>query len=205
MAIELVPPVPSDNRIPLPPGTQLDDGRFEIASLLGRGGCALTYEAVEQSSGGQATRVVIKETFPLREPSKIGTRSGTNVEFRVDADKLMADRTANEGIFNLRVSEHPGIVRLLRSFYANSTGYLVVERIDGNTLFDEFAEQMPQPVEALRIYLELLSAVMYINRKQLAHRDITPVNARCPEHRSQEAQKSWKSPIWRPPRPVNVA
>ena len=119
----------------LPAGTRLEE--FVIERILGSGGFGVTYLARDTSLGRQ---VVIKENLPAQ------------FCFRDTHSLTVAPRhTTGEDAENFRWSlenfskeaamlaslNHPGIVKVLRSFQGFGTAYFVMPFVEGMTL-DEF-------------------------------------------------------------------
>ena len=163
----------------LPAGTRLEE--FVIESILGSGGFGVTYLARDTSLGRQ---VVIKENLPAQ------------FCFRDTHSLTVAPRhTTGEDAENFRWSlenfskeaamlaslNHPGIVKVLRSFQSFGTAYFVMPFVEGVTLDallvsrgakgQSFTEK-----ELHRLLKLVLSALGYLHERGIYHRDIKPGN-----------------------------
>ena len=73
--------------------------------------------------------------------------------------------------------DHPNLVKFYGCFEDNNDLYLVIEYMNGGTLFDYFADRdkltLKETVDFLR---SIISALEYLHDKSIAHRDIKPEN-----------------------------
>ena len=154
-------------------GTEFDGYRFD--GILGAGGFGITYRATELLLGRS---VAIKEYFPgglaMRDgdgmsvvpvgQSETETFEWGMERFRSEAQTLVAFR-------------HPNIVTVFRYFETNSTGYLVMEFVEGRTL-----KQLLHPEDHLTepeihsILDPILDGVRAVHGGGFLHRDIKPDN-----------------------------
>jgi TPR repeat protein/serine/threonine protein kinase len=163
----------------LPPGTQLEE--FVIERVLGSGGFGITYLARDNRLG---RKVVIKENLPAqfcwRDPSTLTVRSrqsqgSDNEDFKYSLDSF--EREAS----TLASLDHPGIVRVLRSFEAFGTAYFVMPFVEGTALDEvirkrheeggRFSEQ-----EIIQLLRRVLPALANLHERGIYHRDIKPGN-----------------------------
>ncbi|CAD8157829.1 unnamed protein product [Paramecium octaurelia] len=73
---------------------------------------------------------------------------------------------------------HPNIVKLKETYADNQYYYIIMEYINGRTLYSELSSRQYglSIVETIKIMRELLEAVSYIHDKGVMHRDINPLN-----------------------------
>lgn len=162
-------------REPLAPGTVLGDGPFEIGELVGQGGFSLTYAATQ---GSWRLPVAIKEFFPQG-----CQRQGHQVipdkenDFGRGVESFLQEGETLERFY------HPGVVRVLGSFRAHGTAYLVEELLQGITLGVglERAGSM-----SLHRMLDLASqvgqAMLLVHAAGLIHSDLKPDNLFLTHH-----------------------
>lgn len=145
-------------------GTPLLAGRYQVGTLLGRGGMSDVHLGTDTRLGRQ---VAIK----LLKPS-LATDPKFRMLFREEAQK--AARMA-----------HPTIVRVFdagEETVRDARGietqvpFIVMEYVDGRVLKDIIAEGPLEPSEAVRIISGVLTALEYAHRALLVHRDIKPAN-----------------------------
>ncbi|MCM3613683.1 serine/threonine protein kinase [Microbacterium enclense] len=133
---------------------ELLDGRYRLGRLLGRGGYARVYEAVDTA---------LERTVAL----KIIDGDG--------ADPADVARVRSE-IRLLASLSHPSLVTLYDAKLAGSPAYLVMELIAGPTLTDRIARgPLPAP-EVARIGREIAEAFAVIHARGIVHRDVKPSN-----------------------------
>ena len=144
--------------------TRLLAGRYQLGSLIGRGGMADVHVGTDSRLG---RRVAIK----LLKPS-LATDPNFRLLFREEAQK--AARMA-----------HPTIVRVYDAGEETVTDangletqvpFIVMEYVDGRLLKDIIADGPLEPKEAVRITDGILTALEYSHRALLVHRDIKPGN-----------------------------
>jgi serine/threonine protein kinase len=116
----------------LPIGTRLEE--FVVERVLGCGGFGITYLARDSRLGRQ---VVIKENLPAqfcwRDSSSLTVQSRHSKSEDEDNFQYSMESFAREAA-TLASLDHPGIVKVLRSFEANGTAYFVMPFMDGTAL-----------------------------------------------------------------------
>ena len=161
----------------LPPGTRIEE--FVIERVLGSGGFGITYLARDVRLDRQ---VVIKENLPVQFCFR-DTHSFTVAprhSHGADAENFQwsLENFSREAAM-LASLDHPGIVKVLRSFEAFGTAYFVMHFVEGMAL-DELAKQRngkPFGVHELTAWVErMLDALSHLHDRGIYHRDIKPGN-----------------------------
>jgi serine/threonine-protein kinase len=139
-------------------------GRYQIGELIGRGGMADVRVGTDARLG---RRVAIKLLKPaLANDPTFRTRFRREAQ---DAAKMA----------------HPTIVRIFDAGEETVTDprgneaqipFIVMEYVDGRLLKDILAEGALDPAEAVRIIVQVLTALEYSHRAGVIHRDIKPGN-----------------------------
>ena len=157
----------------LPEGTILD-GRYTIERTLGRGGFAITYLC---RSGAFDKYSAVKEFMPAslahREPDgTIHPISSDDAEF---FDNGLADFWG-EGL-RLTSCQHSNIVKVEDHFRENGSAYLVMEYIEGPTLYDYLLNAGSLDLaDCIKLMRPILDALRVVHSQGLLHRDLTPNN-----------------------------
>ncbi len=130
-------------------------GRYKIEKVLGEGGMATVYLALDQKHKRRvAVKVMRKEL------------SAT----------LGADRFLREVEIAGQLS-HPHILPMHDSGEADGLLYYVMPYVKGETLKDRLAREGALPVDdALHLAREVTEALAYAHRQGIVHRDIKPAN-----------------------------
>jgi len=156
----------------LPAGYALHEYRIE--SVLGAGGFGLTYLATDSNL---SLKVALKEYLPSDfaargEDSTVQPKSDDVTEsFQWGLQRFMDEAKT------LASFRHPNIVRVMRFFEANRTGYMVMEFVEGKPLPDWIGPRRPLPQQALQALVSpLLDGLEVIHKAGFLHRDIKPAN-----------------------------
>ncbi len=156
----------------LPRGYSLNEYRIE--SVLGAGGFGMTYLATDANLNLQvALKEYLPGEFALRNPDNsvqpLEGEAGESFQWGL---QRFLDEARTLASFH-----HPNIVRVMRFFEANCTGYMVMEFVSGKPLTDWITARRPlsrQPL--LRIIEPLLDGLEVIHNAGYLHRDIKPAN-----------------------------
>jgi hypothetical protein len=137
---------------------ELGDGRYVVTGSLGAGSQGETLEAVDKREG----RPVAIKRFTIR-----GAKSWKDVE--------LAEREAAV----LSSLSHAGLPRYIEHFEENGALYLVMEKIEGETLASRRrrGQRLDQP-QVLRFLKEAAGCLTYLHGQAppVVHRDIKPGN-----------------------------
>lgn len=158
----------------LPDGTLLI-GTYQITGLLGSGGFANTYSAVDLSLSRE---VAIKEFFPVdlavRDTSQaVAVRNaGVRTNFEWARERFVREARA------LAKFRHPNIVRVFNVFDANNTSYMVLELVHGMDMgtWIRRREVRASQQDLDQLIEPLLDALEVVHRTGMLHRDIKPEN-----------------------------
>ena len=173
------------NNESLPVGTILDSGirKYEIKSILGKGGFGITYLA---TSTIYVDNIPLEGQFAIKEHfiSSMNERQGVSVSIpnvnNTDEIKESIDSFLVEAQRLNKLSlNHSGIVRVNESFRANGTAYYVMEYIKGQNIRD-YVKHSPQgrlsEVDALRLFRPIANTIGYLHANMVTHLDIKPDN-----------------------------
>lgn len=156
----------------LPRGYALNE--YMIESVLGAGGFGMTYLATDANLN---LKVALKEYLPGEFASRNPDSSVQPLEGAAGESFQWGLQRFLDEARTLASFHHPNIVRVMRFFEANCTGYMVMEFVNGKPLNDWIASRRPlsrQPF--LRIIEPLLDGLEVIHNAGYLHRDIKPAN-----------------------------
>ena len=129
------------------------DGRYEVRALLGEGGMAEVYRAIDRTTGQE---VVVK----LPHVAIAGDLAAFN---RYKREMEIA-----------RPLDHSGLQHLISE---PSTPYMVLEYVEGQSLRSYLSARGQLPIEEVRrIGLQLAETLQYIHHQGVVHRDLKPEN-----------------------------
>ena len=136
-------------------GTTVAD-RYEIISQLGMGGMAKVYKAKDLNLGRDVALKVLLES--------------------VSGDPEFRERFRREARASAALS-HPNIAQVYDFFEAGKDVFIVMELVDGRDLRDCLQERGRLEIdEAIRITLDVLSALEFAHSRGVVHRDISARN-----------------------------
>ena len=161
----------------LQPGTILG-GKFLVGKVLGQGGFGITYIGFDLSL---QRKVAIKEFYPRGLASRFATMS-CSLQWASDEDSQTVRTTGMDSFLRearkmAKVEDIPEVVSVRESFQENDTAYIIMDYIEGKTLFSVLKEKGPMPwEEAKDIFIPAISAMEKVHQAGLVHRDISPDN-----------------------------
>lgn len=130
--------------------------RYELLEKVGGGGMALVYKARCRLLNRFVAVKILRDEF-------IGDEEFVK-RFEVEAQSAAS-------------LSHPNIVSIYDVGNENNTYYIVMEYVEGATLKDYIASKgVIQWKEAVRIAIQICSAIEHAHSKQIIHRDIKPQN-----------------------------
>lgn len=156
-------------------GTTLHQGKYIVERKLGAGGFGITYYVLDRETG---THYAIKEFFLdkycLRNTATLSVQLYGISSERFNKFRL---RFAEEAQL-LTSLDHVNIVKALDVFHENNTSYFVMPYIAGKSLqkLIETQGRLEYGTIAVNYMTQLCSAVQYIHRRGILHRDIKPDN-----------------------------
>ncbi|MDR2568988.1 MAG: protein kinase [Oscillospiraceae bacterium] len=161
----------------LPPRTILS-GKYMIGKVLGEGGFGITYVGYDLNLD---LKVAVKEYYPsgfVTRSSTVSTTVQPHVGEQGDIFINGRDRFVDEAKRLAKFRVFPGIVMVNDFFVENSTAYIVMEFIDGQTLKSYIAQMggriMPEHV--FELLGPVFSSLAQIHESGIIHRDISPDN-----------------------------
>ncbi|MCD7959977.1 MAG: Stk1 family PASTA domain-containing Ser/Thr kinase [Ruminococcus sp.] len=136
-------------------GTRLD-GRYELTELVGEGGMANVYRAIDVLDNRMVAVKILKKEYSESE------------EFQ--------RRFRNESKA-IAVMSHPNIVKIYDMGFSERVQYIVMEFIDGITLKDYIdSEKVLNWKDAVHFVIQILRALQHAHNRGIVHRDIKPQN-----------------------------
>ena len=140
----------------LQPDTLLND-RYRLVALIGEGGMAAVYRAVDTRLGRDVAVKVLHPEYARDQP--------------------FVQRFQQEAEFAASLGAHPNIVAIYDIGQDDGLHYIVMELVEGRDLKDIIRERAPLEVaEAFGIARQVASALAFAHQRGLVHRDVKPQN-----------------------------
>ncbi len=159
----------------LPKGTILNNGKYQILSLIGSGGFGYTYKAerIEDKK-----LVAVKELYV----DNICNRDKDTIDVTVALTSKVAlfeklkNKFINEAI-TLCSYKHPHIVHAYEVFEENGTAYYSMDYIDGSPLSSVITSRGSlSETNTLHYFRHIAEALAYIHGQNRLHLDVKPSN-----------------------------
>ncbi|GCD92811.1 serine/threonine-protein kinase [Embleya hyalina] len=145
--------LPRRIRRPLPRSGGILDGRYRLGQLLGAGGTADVFRAVD-----------------LRLRREVAVKI-----FRPGVAAVTAERFCQEAVLLGRLT-HPALVTVHDVGWHESSTYVVMRLIRGVTLRQHIADGPLTPDRVARLGARLASALAHVHAAGIVHRDVKPSN-----------------------------
>jgi serine/threonine protein kinase len=131
-------------------------GSFRLEEVLGSGGMALVYRAVDERTGAPAAVKLLADNLA--------------------ADDAYRRRFQREARLAARL-QHPNVVRVLDAGEYDGRPWLALEYVEGETLADLLArrKRLP-PAEVIALGRQLAAGLQHAHDAGLVHRDVKPAN-----------------------------
>ena len=137
-------------------GTHL--GSYEVVAQIGAGGMGEVYKAHDTKLGRDVAIKILPEAFAH------------------DAERLA--RFQREAKM-LAALNHPNIATIYGLEQSNSTHFLIMELVSGETLAERIKREGTLPIEeALKIAVQIAEALEAAHEKGIIHRDLKPANVK---------------------------
>ena len=148
------PDVSADSSGSLPvPGERL--GRYEVIDLLGAGGMGSVYRALDASLGREVAIKALGQAF-----------RGDSASLRRFEREARVLATLN----------HPDIATIYGFERFDGSPYLVLERVEGETLSQRLARGRMPRQEAITVALQIVAGLEEAHAQGVIHRDLKPSN-----------------------------
>ncbi len=134
-------------------GTVLND-RYELLEVVGRGGVADVYRAMDQVLHREVAVKVLRAATPEPEEKQRFLR-----EARI-----------------LARLDHPGLTMVLDAGVAEERPFLSMHLVDGKTLADDLPRRGLPPDRVAEVGAELAETLAYAHHAGVVHRDVKPSN-----------------------------
>ncbi len=170
------------NQIPLPIGTKLNNGRYVVLKILGRGGFGVVYGC----EGDDGRKWALKEAYGR----DVVYRSENGFDLKICSDTAK-DKIKNTSIhthqckrakeeaelFENKKLKHSNLIEVLGTFEQFGTVYLIMPWIQGESL-DMVLQMQAARTSAWKknILNQLASALTVLHENNLIHRDLKPDN-----------------------------
>lgn len=149
--------------------------RYQLGSVIGKGGFGITYAAWDETL---QIPVAIKEYFPQDFVTR-NTEYSDEVEVTEGNQKkyiIGLEHFIRESRVLAMMKDMQGVVKVQDYFEENNTAYIVMEYIQGISLKEYGWKEKPEPGKLLEMMKEPIQALIALHKQGVMHRDITPTN-----------------------------
>ena len=149
--------------------------QYLVGRALGRGGFGVTYMGFDLNLNH---RVAIKEYFPSMSAYRYS--DGVTVRPRTNSANEYSEglkRAFQEAQTVVSLGHIPNIVQMYNVFQANGTVYIVMDYIDGTTLYRMVKQNGPMGWrQALGLLYPIMRVLEKVHARGVIHRDVSPDN-----------------------------
>ncbi|KAI0289554.1 kinase-like domain-containing protein [Russula brevipes] len=143
-------------------------GLWKIGRTIGKGSSGRVRIARHSKTGKYAAVKIVSKTALVN--------SRRSIQGLVDqADRILLG--IEREIVIMKLIDHPNIMRLYDVWETSTELYLILEYVEGGELFDYLCKRgrLSTP-EALGYFQQIIAAIDYCHRFNIAHRDLKPEN-----------------------------
>jgi len=165
--------IEADQQDDLQPGTTLLHGQYTITCFLNNGGFGITYLAKDSLDRTVVIKECFADAFCRRTKTLVSARSRAH-----QGELKSIIRHFIREAQSLSKLKHPNIVGVHQVFEDNDTAYMAIDFVDGRDLQDILDDPNATltPEQIVNMTRKLLSAIGYVHKENLLHRDISPDN-----------------------------
>ncbi|TKA69862.1 hypothetical protein B0A55_08926, partial [Friedmanniomyces simplex] len=155
-------------------------GHWQLGKTIGKGGCSRV-RVVRHRFRDQygAVKIITRSTAESTRAQSLANlieSTKGNASFSASGQKPIPFGLERE-IAVMKLLEHQNIVRLYDVWENRNELYLIMEYVDGGELFHYVDERKGLPEdEAVYIFRQIVSALLYCHRLLICHRDLKPEN-----------------------------
>ena len=156
-------------------GTLLHEGRYQLGTVIGRGGFGVTYAAWDLVLD---MPVAIKEYFPrnyacrdITESDNLVIKPETKNYFQYGLSTFIREARILATLQNIKT-----VVTVYDCFEENTTSYIVMEYVRGDDLFHYCGKQKISPEKLFKLLRPLIDDLIRVHQSGVLHRDISPYN-----------------------------
>ena len=156
---------------------------YEITELLGQGGMGQVYRATDTKLKREVALKILPESF-AQDPQRMG-------RFQREAEVLAS-------------LNHPNIAGIHGLEKEGSTHAIAMELVEGETLAARISKGAIPLEEALKIALQIATALEAAHEKGIIHRDLKPANVIVTPARLRYSILAWPRQWNRPAPPMRI-
>ncbi|KAI0820791.1 kinase-like domain-containing protein [Trametes gibbosa] len=143
-------------------------GLWKIGRTIGKGSSGRVRLARHTKTGQYAAVKIVSKTALLNSRMSL-------CSLGEEADRIL--HSIEREIVIMKLIDHPNIMRLYDVWETSSELYLILEYVEGGELFDYLCNKgRLSASEALTYFHQIIAAIDYCHRFNIAHRDLKPEN-----------------------------
>ncbi|KAH9852188.1 Pkinase-domain-containing protein [Lenzites betulinus] len=151
-------------------------GLWKIGRTIGKGSSGRVRLARHTKTGQYAAVKIVSKTALLNSRMSL-------CSLGEEAERIL--HSIEREIVIMKLIDHPNIMRLYDVWETSTELYLILEYVEGGELFDYLCNKgrLAAP-EALNYFQQIIAAIDYCHRFNIAHRDLKPENLLLDRHKN---------------------
>ncbi|KAH7914812.1 Pkinase-domain-containing protein, partial [Hygrophoropsis aurantiaca] len=148
-------------------------GLWKVGRTIGKGSSGRVRIARHSKSGKYAAVKIVSKNIVMNSINKLAD-SAEHMLLSIEREIVI-----------MKLIDHPNIMRLYDVWETSNELYLILEYVEGGELFDYLCDKGRLPTsEALGYFQQIISAIDYCHRFNVAHRDLKPENLLMDENKN---------------------
>ncbi|CAO3690713.1 unnamed protein product [Rhizopus stolonifer] len=159
-------------------------GDFDVFQTIGRGSTGTVKYAINRTNGMSSALKIIKRSITNDQLKTVNGRQYSTEDYERELRRIQKNEQRTEQEARMQqLMNHPHLGQIMDTYITENCYYLAMEYIEGDQLLHYVATRgrMSEP-ESRRFSRQILSALDYMHRNSITHRDLKVENIMLDRH-----------------------